>query len=324
MSDRILVTGAAGFVGQHLVDRLVENGHFVTALDIEHNPELSYSDSLGEDVEYLRGSILNRQFIDNVVFPGPSHYDRVFHLAAIVGVNRYVDPDNPLYLVNVNVNGTRHLLDRVRGTDTRFVYTSTSEIYGKNPNVPWHEEADQLLGPTSISRWSYSATKTVSEQMIQMLDANGEITASIVRPFNLYGPYQRPKFVIPKFVEMALDNEAPTVYGDGIQQRCFTYVKDFVEGIVAASKRDPAAPRVYNLGNTTETAIGDLAEMVIEAVGLDADPTYVDPEDAHDGDYEQPTRRVPDTSRAAEYLDWEATTPLEEGLKRTVASKRGE
>lgn len=322
MSDKILVTGAAGFVGQHLITRLVEQGHKITALDIEQNPDVAYAGEIGDSVEYLSGSILNQDFVHNVVFPSPSRYDRIFHLAAIVGVDRYIDVDDPLYIVNVNINGTRLLLDEIRGTDTRFVYTSTSEIYGKNPEFPWEEDSDQVLGPPSVSRWSYSATKTVSEHMIQMLDEKDYLTSSIVRPFNLYGPYQRPNFVIPKFVEMALDGEVPTVYGDGTQKRCFTFVGDFIEGLIAASERDPADPRVYNLGNTTETEIRELAKTILDIVGLDRSPTYVNPEDTLSGDYEEPDRRIPDITRAREHLDWEPETLLDTGIRELVESKR--
>ena len=326
MSDSVLVTGAAGFVGQHIVSRLVEDGHDVTAVDIKQDTPESYSEHVGAGVDYIRGSIIHKEFIDNVLFPFPEVYDKVFHLAAIVGVDRYMDPEDPLYITNVNINGTRYLLEKIRGTDTHFLYTSTSEVYGKNAEVPWSEEDNQVLGPPTISRWGYSSMKTVCEQMIHMLDeTDPDITTTVARPFNLYGPHQRPKFVIPKFVDMVLDGEAPTVYGDGTQKRCFTYIGDFVDGIIEASERDPETPDAYNFGGTKETEIRDLAEMVVDAAGLDKSPVYVDPEEVYDAEYEQPDRRIPDTSRAKEYLDWEATTPVREGVERTIqAERRGE
>jgi UDP-glucose 4-epimerase len=323
MSDKILVTGAAGFMGQNLVERLAEDGHSITAVDIQQQAPDSYSRYVGDEVDYIRGSIIHKNFIDSVLFPSPDPYDKVFHLAAIVGVDRYMDLDDPLYVTNVNINGTRYLLEKVRNTNTHFIYPSTSEVYGKNPEVPWSEEDDRVLGPTTVSRWSYSSMKSVCEHMVHMLDdADPSVTTTVVRPFNLYGPYQRPKFVIPKFVEMVLNGEAPTVYGDGTQKRCFTYMGDFVEGLVAASERDPETPNTYNFGSTTETEIGELAEMIIEAANADMSPEYVDPEDVFSSEYEQPDRRIPDTSRAKEYLGWEATTSVEEGVERLIEAKR--
>jgi UDP-glucose 4-epimerase len=325
MSDEILVTGAAGFMGQHLVKKLAETGHSVTAVDIQQEPPNSYSNYVGEEVDYMRGSIVHKNFIDNVLFPFPDAYDRVFHLAAIVGVDRYINVEDSLYISNVNITGTRYILEKIRNTDTHFVYPSTSEVYGKNPDVPWSEEADRVLGPPTVSRWGYSAMKAVCEHMIHMLDeADPSVTTTVVRPFNVYGPYQRPKFVIPKFVEMVLNGTPPTVYGDGTQKRCFTYMGDFIEGLVAASERDPGTPNTYNLGGTTETEIGKLAEMIIDVAGADMSPEYVDPEEVYNDEYDQPDKRIPDASRAREVLGWEANTSLEEGLRQTYKQAKKE
>jgi UDP-glucose 4-epimerase len=318
MSESVLVTGAAGFMGQHLVKKLANEGKDVTAVDIQQQAPDSYSHYEGEEVDYVRGSIIHKNFIDNVLFPFPDAYDKVFHLAAIVGVDRYINVEDPLYVTNVNITGTRYILEKVRNTDTHFIYPSTSEIYGKNPEVPWSEEDDRILGPPAVSRWSYSAMKAVCEHMIHMLNrADEHMTATVVRPFNVYGPYQRPKFVIPKFVKMVLEGEPPTVYGDGTQKRCFTYMGDFIEGLVAASQRDSGTPNTYNFGGTTETEIADLAEMVIEVADADMKPKYVDPEEVYDSEYEQPQKRIPDISRAREVLGWEPDTSLREGLRKT-------
>ena len=325
MSDEILVTGAAGFMGQHLVKELAKTGHSITAVDIQQEPPNSYSDYVGDEVDYIRGSVIHKNFIDSVLFPFPDSYDRVFHLAAIVGVDRYIDVEDPLYISNVNITGTRYILEKIRNTDTHFVYPSTSEVYGKNPDVPWSEEADRVLGPPTVSRWGYSAMKAVCEHMIHMLDeVDSSVTATVVRPFNVYGPYQRPKFVIPKFVEMVINGNPPTVYGDGTQKRCFTYMGDFIKGLVAASERDPGTPNTYNLGGTTETEIGKLAEMIIDIAGADMSPEYVDPEEVYNDEYDQPDKRIPDVSRAREVLGWEANTSLEEGLRQTYKQAKKE
>jgi UDP-glucose 4-epimerase len=315
MSDSILVTGAAGFVGQHLVRRLAEDGHQVTALDIQSSPPASYSEYVNTSVNYIQGSILNDDFIDTMVFRSPNAYDRIYHLAAIVGVDRYLDPEDLLYVVDVNINGTRNLLERVRGSDTRFVYTSTSEIFGRNPDIPWSEDDDRVLGSPSKSRWSYSANKAVCEHMIQYVGrTDAGVSTTTVRPFNLYGPYQRPDFVIPKFLDLVNQGKVPTVYGDGTQKRCFTYIDDFIEGLVLASEREHDGTETYNLGSTDEIEIRELADLVLDVAGMDEqEPEFIDPGENH----EEPNRRVPDTSRAKEQLGWEATTPLRKGIKNT-------
>lgn len=322
MCDNILVTGAAGFVGQHLIPRLVEGGHDVTALDIKPNPPESYAEYVNDGVNYLSGSILHDEFIDTMVFPSPNSYDRIYHFAAIVGVDRYVDPDDLLYIVNVNINGTRNLLKRTRGSDTRFIFTSTSEIFGRNPKVPWQEEDDRILGPPSESRWSYSSSKALCEHMVQNVGRNDPgVSTTIVRPFNLYGPYQRPQFVIPKFLDLVNRGEVPTVYGDGTQQRCFTYVEDFIEGLVRASEHEHEGNETYNLGSTDEIEIRDLADLVLEVAGMhDRSPEYLDHKEAFNNDYEEPTRRIPDVSRAKKRLGWEASTSLRDGIEHTFQS----
>jgi len=313
VSEKILVTGAAGFMGQHLVGRLTEDGHEITALDIKPDAPASFAN--GPNVTYISGSILHEEFIDTMVFPSPNSYDRIFHLAAIVGVNRYENPHDLLYITDVNINGTKNILERARGSEARFVYTSTSEIFGQNPDIPWAEDDNQVLGPPSESRWSYSATKAVCEHMIESIGRTDPgVSATIVRPFNLYGPGQRPQFVIPKFLNLVSQGEVPTVYGDGTQRRCFTYIDDFIEGIVQASERDHNGTETYNLGSTDEIEIRELASLVLDVAGMgNREPTFVDPGEDHD----EPDRRIPDVSRAKERLGWEATTPLGEGIKKT-------
>jgi UDP-glucose 4-epimerase len=316
MSEEILVTGAAGFIGQHLIDRLTEDGHRITALDIRPDPPTDFTTN--PNVRYLSGSILHEEFVDTMVFPSPSSYDRIFHLAAIVGVTRYENPDDLLYITDVNINGTMNLLERVRGSDTRFVYTSTSEIFGQNPSLPWAEDDDRVLGPPSESRWSYSSTKAVCEHMIESIGRTDPgVSGTIVRPFNLYGPGQRPQFVIPKFLDLVNRGEVPTVYGDGTQKRCFTYIDDFIEGIVRASERDHNETETYNLGSTDEIEIRELANLVLDVAGMDTDePEFVDPGE----DHKEPDRRIPDVSRANERLNWKATTPLRDGITETYES----
>ena len=321
-NERVLVTGAAGFIGKHLVKRLAEDGFDVTAFDIIQQPPEYYEEYVGDEIRYLSGSILHEEFVRTRVFHAPKTYDRIFHLAAIVGVDRYLDVDDPLYITDVNINGTKLLLELARGSDARFVYTSTSEIYGKNPDVPWAEDDDRILGAPTKSRWSYSANKAVCEHMIHMIgETDPGLSTTVVRPFNLYGPHQRASFVIPKFLQQVAEGNVPTVYGDGTQRRCFTFIDDFVEGLIAASEREAGLNETYNLGNTDETEIRDLAELVLDIAGMsEKEPKYVEKDVVHNEDYEEPDRRVPDITNAREKLDWSAETSLEEGLRQTYSS----
>lgn len=318
MVESILVTGAAGFVGQHLVRQLAEAGHSITAVDLQRAVPDQFEKYVGDTVEYVPGSVINENFINSEVFRSPNMYDRVFHLAAIVGVERYLNVENPLHLVDVNINGTKNILEQIKTTDTRFVYTSTSEVYGKNRQIPWKETANQVLGPPTESRWSYSLMKSICEHILHMFGKTDfDLSATIVRPFNLYGPEQRNQFVISKFIEQVLEGKRPTVYHDGAQKRCFTFIDDFVEGIVTASQREHDGAEVYNLGDTTETKIVDLAEVIMHIAGMDGQPEFVSPESIHTEDFDEPDRRLPDISKAQEELGWEPTTDLRTGLEET-------
>jgi UDP-glucose 4-epimerase len=317
--DRVLVTGAAGFVGRHLVPRLLEGAREVVATDVEPEPPERYADRVnGDRLSYVQGDLTDSGFREGLL---AEPFDRVFHLAAVVGVNEYVE--NPLRVTEVNVVATERMLESLADRDVRFVFTSTSEVYGRNPEIPWSEEDDRVLGPPTVARWSYSSSKAACEHMLHGLSAaEGPFEATVVRPFNLYGPGQRPDFVLPAFVDRLVSGEPPTVFDGGDQTRCFTYVEDFVEGLLRASIHPDAAGEAFNLGSTRETRIRDLAETVVGAADADVDPEFVDGEEVYGDSYEDLQRRVPDASKASEVLGWEATTPLETGIDRVLAWRR--
>lgn len=318
MSERILVTGAAGFIGQHLTRRLLEQGHDVVATDLDPAPDY-VTDVADESLDYRRGDVTDKSFIDELL---TGEYHRAFHLAAIVGVGQYVD--TPLKTMEVNVIGTKRLLEGFVGTDTRFVFASTSEIYGKNPDVPWHEDDERVLGPPIKHRWSYSTSKSACEHMVHALMESGELTATVIRPFNVYGPHQRPDFVLSAFVKEVVTGGTLQVFGDGTQTRSPTFIEDFLDGILTASTHPAGENEVFNIGGTREVQIRDLAELVLETAGVDDDPEHIPVEEVYDEGYEDLDRRVPEVSRAKEKLDWEATTSLKTGIETTIDWAREE
>lgn len=317
--DRVLVTGAAGFVGRHLVPRLLEGASEVVATDLASEPPARYADRVDDErLSYLPGDLTERSFREELL---AEPFDRIFHLAAVVGVNAYVE--DPLRVTEVNVVATERILQRVENWGVRFVFTSTSEVFGRNPDVPWSEESDRVLGPPTVDRWSYSSSKAACEHMLHGLSsAEGPFEATVVRPFNLYGPGQRPDFVLPAFVDRVVSGEPPTVFDGGEQTRCFTYVEDFVEGLCRASTHPDAAGEAFNLGSTRETGIRELADLVIDLADADLDPEFVTGEEVYGDSYEDLRRRVPDASKARAVLGWEATTPLETGIERVLAWRR--
>jgi UDP-glucose 4-epimerase len=281
---------------------------------VDEPPE-RYGKYVGSTVEYQQGDITDEGFRTELL---ADSYDRIYHFAAIVGVEDYVK--NPLSIIEVNVVATKEILETVRNQDTRFVFTSTSEIYGKNPDVPWSETDDRVLGPPTIDRWNYSIGKSLCEHMLHgIANEDNPLSATVIRPFNLYGPGQRPKFVVPAFVNEVVNEGVPTVYDGGTQTRCFTYIDDFIEGVIRASISPAGENEVFNLGSTRETRIDDLAELVLELAGhSDRDPKYIDTDELYGDTYEDLDRRVPDTSKAIDFLDWEAETSLEEGLESVI------
>jgi UDP-glucose 4-epimerase len=316
MSDKVLVTGAAGFVGSHLVERLAtEQDDTIVATDIVGTPPDRYVEHIDDNITYRQGDITERSFINDLL---AADYDRIYHLAAVVGVDEYVS--NPLHITDVNIIATRNILNEIRDDSVRFIFTSTSEVYGKNPDVPWGEEDNRLLGPPTIDRWSYSTSKSACEQMIHgLLSADSGFNATIVRPFNLYGPGQRPKFVLPAFVERVVNDDVPEVYDDGSQTRCFTYIDDFIDALVQASTTPIGRNEVFNIGNTRETEIRELAELVLDIAGKsEQDPKHIDTDELYGESYEDLDRRVPEVSKAEQLLNWTAETPLEVGIERVL------
>jgi UDP-glucose 4-epimerase len=312
-----LVTGGAGFIGSHLVDRLVEHGDAVTVFDDLSTGRTSNLSQHADDdsVHFVEGTILDEDAVEHLVEAN----DRVFHLAAAVGVTHILA--DPLGSLLVNSRGTEHVLAACARHARPVLVASSSEVYGKTHRVPMQEDDDRTLGATTVQRWSYATAKALDEHLALAYGTRGLRTV-IVRYFNIYGPRLDPRgyaSVMANFLRQATSGEALTVFGDGEQTRCFTYVDDCVAGTILAMETEAAAGQVLNIGNqATETTVSDLARMVIAATKSTSQIEFETYETHFGPGFEDTRRRVPSAVRASELLGWTASIDLAEGLRRTL------
>ncbi len=310
---KILVTGGAGFLGSHMAEHLLRDGHEVLILDTASDVKLRHLKQYGE-MKYVQASILEPEILENLVRKA----DMVYHFAAVVGVEHYVA--DPYSVLNVNVNGTQNVLKLAHRYDKKVVFASTSEVYGRNPKIPWKEVDERVLGSTEIDRWCYSTSKAVGEHFCFAYKKMG-LPIVIVRYFNVYGP-RLDKLdvgrVITIFLGQIIRNEPITVIGNGKQTRCFTYVDDAVRATIAAGTNEAALGGIFNIGNPTETTVLELAETLRDVAGSKVPIVHVDQKQVYGESYEDVPRRVPDVTRMNEILKLRCDTPLREGLAHTV------
>ena len=313
---KVLVTGGAGYIGSHLTDALIANGHRVTVLDNLVTGKIGNIDHLlgNPQFHFVCDNILNAPLVDTLV----SQSDVVFHLAATVGVKYVVD--DPLKCIVTNVRGTEVVLEAAYRHWRRLLVVSSSEVYGKSEKVPLREDDDSLLGPTAVGRWSYALSKALDEHLAFAYHRQG-LPVSVARYFNSYGPRLDPRgygSVVGRFIGQALAAQPITVYDDGRQTRCLTYVEDTVRGTMLTALSPQAEGKAFNIGSDRETSILTLAQMVRDIVNPAAEIVHVPYGEAYGHHFEETRRRVPDVSRARELLGFEAQVSLEEGLRRTV------
>ena len=308
---RAVVTGGCGFVGSRIVERLVAQGDEVTVCDVAPlPPDLRCDPGAVHKVDV---DVRDARALASVVRPG---VDVVYHLSAMVGVDRYLH--SPLDVIDVAVLGTRTLLHLAVKAGTKVVLASTSEIYGRNPCAPWAEDSDRVLGSTATGRWSYSSSKAVAEHMTFAHGEQFGLPAAIVRYFNVYGPRQRPAYVVSRTVHRAVRGLPPLLYDDGRQTRCFTFVDDAVEATIRAAAHAAPGVECFNVGSDRETPVLHVVRRIAAIADLEAEPLPVETERDLGPNYEDIPRRVPDTTRARTLLGWRCATDLDDGLAQTV------
>jgi len=299
---KYLITGGAGFIGSHLSDALINRGDQVVVLDNLSTGNKSNIEQLLPNPNFtlIEGSILDTQLVNEVV----ESVDHVLHLAAAVGVFNIID--KPLESLTTNLRGTENILEAATKHNKEVLIASSSEIYGKNSNVPLHEESDRIVGSPLKSRWSYSEAKAIDESMAIFYHQEKGLTVRIVRLFNTVGPRQVGHYgmVVPRFVAAALKNEPLTVYGSGAQSRCFCHVYDAVRGILAIIDSPATIGDAFNIGNNYEVTIEELAQQVIQQTGSTSQITKIPYEAAYSAGFEDMQRRVPDISNAKKIVDW--------------------
>jgi UDP-glucose 4-epimerase len=313
---RVLITGGAGFVGSYLAEALLARGDEVHALD---NLSTGSIDNIAHlkshpRFHYTIDTVTNEPVLAELV----DRSDVVVHLAAAVGVKLIVEA--PVHTIETNVHGTEVVLKLANKKKKLVLIASTSEVYGKSTDVPFHEEADLVLGPSHKHRWAYACSKLIDEFLALAYWKERKLPVIIVRLFNTVGPRQTGQYgmVIPNFVRQALAGQPITVFGDGLQSRSFTYVGDVVRAVVALIDEPRAVGQVFNIGNGHEITIGDLAERIRTLAGSQSEIVRIPYDQAYEAGFEDMPRRVPDISKIKALVGYAPTVQLDEILTRVI------
>ena len=317
---KTLITGGAGFIGSHLCERLLERGDEVHIVDdlstgsvanfqhLKNNPAFHYH------IESITNQRLMAELVDLC--------DTVYHLAAAVGVRLIVD--SPVRTMETNIRGTEIVLELAAKKRKRVLLTSTSEVYGKREQIPFHEDDDLVMGPTNKGRWSYACSKAIDEFLAIAYWKEKKVPTVIVRLFNTVGPRQTGRYgmVIPSLVTQALTGENITVFGDGSQSRCFTHVDDAVGAIIKVADHREANGEVFNVGSQQEITILDLARRIKDLTASDSKIVFIPYEEAYEEGFEDMMRRVPDLTRINRLIGYKPKVQLDEILRSVIEDVR--
>ena len=314
---KIIVTGGAGFIGSHLVKKLIDNGaeKILVIDDLSTGKAENIKDF--EEVEFLNKKI---EEIDNLaeVF---NNFEFCYHLAAGVGVQYIMENLSKSLLTNIE--GTHKVFEACKKNNIPVLITSTSEIYGTSEEKEWSEETKSLIGPTTKLRWSYAASKMIDEFLALSEFEEGSLNPIVVRLFNIIGPNQLPDFgmVVPKFIDAALNDEPITIHGDGSQSRSFTWVEDVVEYFIKLAEMK-AYGEIFNIGQTEEITIKELAKLIIKTVKSDSEIIYKDHEEIFGKKFEDPKRRTPNIDKIVEYTGIKPSKNIESMIKEIVQNNK--
>jgi UDP-glucose 4-epimerase len=297
---RVFITGGAGFIGSHLCDALLADGHKVVILDNLSTGSKANIAHIADQIEIHQGDIRDVNLVEKLT----QDADLVLHMAAALGVNTILE--NPIESVSTNFTGSEVVLQAATKFNKRIIIASTSEIYGKNPNQPLKETDDRVVGAPQKIRWTYSDAKALEEAIAHALFLTKQLKVTTIRLFNTVGPRQTGRYgmVLPRFVQAAKANQPITIYGDGSQSRVFCHVQDAVEAILKAAQDDKTIGEVFNVGGTGETTIKQLAEKIIERTKSKSEITYTEYSDAYPAGFEDMQRRVPDISKIKQAMNW--------------------
>jgi len=312
----VLITGGAGFIGSYLAEEWLKKNAKVTVID---NLSTGKKENIihlkkNKKFHFVRASITRKKIMHDLIRKS----DIIYHLAAVVGVNLVVN--NPIETIKTNVFGTSLVLELASKYKKRIFIASSSEVYGKTPSIPLEESSDRLIGPTQVSRWSYSCSKAIDEFLALGYSRKNNLAVTITRLFNTVGPRQTSSYgmVIPRFVKQALSNKPITVYGDGTQSRCFAYVRDVVKCLVKLSNIEGAIGEIFNVGSQEEITIKNLAKKIKKISKSKSKIVYIPYKEVFGVGFEDVKRRVPDVSKLKRILGFIPNTKLDIILEEVI------
>ncbi len=317
---KVLITGGAGFIGCHLAEEHLKKGDQVTVIDDLSTGSKENISALipNSSFKFVQDTVLDKKALD----PLMADCDICYHLAAAVGV--YTIVEKPLNSLFTNIKGTEVVLELADKYKKKILVASTSEVYGKSNKFPFKEDDDTIMGTTSKSRWSYAYAKALDEFMALAYYQERKLPVVVVRFFNTVGPRQTGRYgmVIPNFVRQALRNEKVTIFGDGHQSRCFTFVGDVVNAIMKLMECKEAVGQVINVGNNKEISMEDLAKKIIEKTGSKSELVYIPYSEAYPLGFEDMERRIPDLSKIKHLIGYNPEVELDEILDKVIAHKK--